>query len=381
MNIKKISPNSTIYKSNSLMSSIFDLTLQEQRIVLILISMVNPKQDQEFQLYKMPVEMFKRIVGLEGEGYYSKMEAIISKLMRRAFKIDDPDGGWLILNWLSSCEYKKGEGAIELEISAKLKPYLIDLKSHYTSYRLKNILPLRSGYSLRIYELLKQYEPIGERYLSLEELRQLMEIPNDEYAIYNNFKRKVILHAQKELLEKTDICFDFKEKKRARRVVGIMFFIRRNAQEEDKTIDMIAGDDTAVSEKEAIESIQDVELYQRLLRLRFAPAQAKIYLSKYNSTRLKANIDYIDIQMQRTKIENLPAYSAKIIKDDIRLQPNLFDSTVEQQPINLENGMKIELEGKIYIFNDGYISIGKKSSITTGEIKKMIREGQAKIVF
>jgi len=123
-----------------------------------------------------------------------------------------------------------------------------------------------------------------------------------------------------------------------------------------------------------------VELYQRLLRLRFTPTQCKIYLSKYDSARLTANIDYIDIQMQRTKIDNLAAYSAKIIKDDIRLQPNLFDSTVEQQPINLENGMKIELEGKIYIFNDGYISIGKKSSITTGEIKKMIREGQAKIV-
>jgi len=45
---------------------------------------------------------------------------------------------------------------------------------------------------------------------------------------------------------------------------------------------MVEADGEAISEKEAIESIQDVELYQRLLRLRFAPAQAKIYLSKYN---------------------------------------------------------------------------------------------------
>ncbi|HQM99331.1 MAG TPA: replication initiation protein, partial [Bacteroidales bacterium] len=195
MNIKKITSNNTIYKSNSLMSSIYDLSLQEQRIILVLISLINPREDQDFRLYKMPVEMFKQVVGLEGQGYYDKMEAVILKLMKRAFKIDDPDGGWLILNWLSSCEYKKGEGAIELEISAKLKPYLLDLKSHYTAYRLKNILPLRSGYSIRLYELLKQYETIGERYLGVDEMRQMMEIKKTEYKNYNDFKKKVILKA------------------------------------------------------------------------------------------------------------------------------------------------------------------------------------------
>ncbi|HQQ88538.1 MAG TPA: replication initiation protein, partial [Smithellaceae bacterium] len=172
MNIKKITPNNTIYKSNLLMNSLFDLSLQEQRIVLILISMINPREDKDFRSYEMPVDMFTKIVGVEGKAYHKELDLITDKLMKRVFRIDDPDGGWLKINWLSSCRYKKGEGCIELEISAKLHPYLLDLKSHYTSYRLKNILPLRSGYSIRLYELLKQYETIGERYLGVDEMRQ-----------------------------------------------------------------------------------------------------------------------------------------------------------------------------------------------------------------
>jgi len=384
MNIKKITSNNTIYKSNSLMSSIYDLSLQEQRIILVLISLINPREDQDFRLYKMPVEMFKQVVGLEGQGYYDKMEAIILKLMKRAFKIDDPDGGWLILNWLSSCEYKKGEGAIELEISAKLKPYLLDLKSHYTAYRLKNILPLRSGYSIRLYELLKQYETIGERYLSIEEMRQMMEIKKTEYKNYNDFKKKVILKAQKELLEKTDICFDFKEKKKVRKIIGIYFFIKRNEQKDDKTIDMVSDGGSAVSQKEANDAL-DVGLYERLLKLRFSKEQAKIMLSKYDKERLAANLEYAEFKIKQGVVENIPAYAQTIIKSNARLQQDLFSSsdatTVEQQPaINLENGMKIEVAGEIYIYNDGYLSMGKGRGVPKGQIKEMIRNGEAKIV-
>lgn len=380
MNIKKITSNNTIYKSNSLMSSLYDLSLQEQRIVLLLISMVNPREDQDFRSYEMPVEMFVKVIGVEGKAYHKELDLITDKLMKRSFRIDDPDGGWLKINWLSACQYKKGKGIILLEISQHLKPYLLDLKSHYTSYRLRNILPLRSGYSIRIYELLKQYEAIGERYLAVAEMRQMMEIKDTEYKNYNDFKKKVILKAQKELLEKTDICFDFKEKKRVRKIIGIYFFIKSNMpKEEDKTIDMITGDDSAIPEKEALASIKDVGLYQRLIGLGFTPAQSKIYLSQYDAERLAANLDYIDLQMQRVEIKNLPAYSAKIIKEDIRLQSSLeFDE--KPASIDIPDGAHIEIDGQVYVYNDEYISMGKGRGIPKGQLKEMLRNGEAKIV-
>lgn len=384
MNIKKIAPNNILYKSNALINSLYDLTLQEQRIILILISMVNPKEDKEFRNFEMSVEMFKNIIGLDSKGgYYQELEEVVQKLMKRSFKIDRPEGdGWLRVGWLSSCEYKKGAGCIELEISAKLHPYLLNLKSHYTSYRLKNILPLRSGYSIRLYELLKQYEAVGERFLGVDEMRLLMEIKETEYKNYNDFKKKVILKAQKELLEKTDICFEFKEKKKVRKIIGIYFFIKKNVPEEDKTIDMITDGSSAIPSKEVNDSL-NVELYERLLKLMFSKEQAKILLSKYDKERLAANLEYAEFKIRQGGVENIPAYAQTIIKNDVRLQSNLFDeaTTVEQRPaINLENGMEIEIAGKKYIYADDHLSTGKRSGIPTAMLKEMIRNGEAKIV-
>jgi len=78
MNIKKITPNNVLYKSNSLINSLYDLSLQEQRIILILISMVNPREDKEFINFEMPVEMFKNIIGLDSKGgYYQELEEVV----------------------------------------------------------------------------------------------------------------------------------------------------------------------------------------------------------------------------------------------------------------------------------------------------------------
>ena len=51
--------------------------------------------------------------------------------MSKSIEIPQADGGWLLANWISSAEYKKGEGIIALSFSPKLKPYLLQLKAIY----------------------------------------------------------------------------------------------------------------------------------------------------------------------------------------------------------------------------------------------------------
>ena len=68
----------------------------------------------------------------------------------------------------------RGEAVVEVEFSQKLMPYLLELKQQFTTYYLANVMALKSSYSIRIFELLKQYEKIGKRSISLENLRQLV---------------------------------------------------------------------------------------------------------------------------------------------------------------------------------------------------------------
>ncbi|MBF0548445.1 MAG: replication initiation protein [Candidatus Riflebacteria bacterium] len=87
---------------------------------------------------------------------------------------------------------------------------------------------LRSTYSIKIYELLKRFENLKEAVFHLDKLKDILGVNEHEYILYGHFKSKVILVAQKELLEKTDIAFTFEEIKDGKKVSEIRFFIHKN---------------------------------------------------------------------------------------------------------------------------------------------------------
>jgi len=126
---------------------------------------------------------------------------------------------------VSGYEVDPKKGTITFEISGLLKPYLLELKKNYTSYLLTYIPKLKSSYSIRIYELLYQYRKIGKRYFELANLQKKV---GSKYNLYGDFKRKVILQAQKDLKKHTDIAFAFATRKEGRKVVGVEFVIFSN---------------------------------------------------------------------------------------------------------------------------------------------------------
>jgi plasmid replication initiation protein len=87
--------------------------------------------------------------------------------------ISEPDGD-LQITWVSSVKYYDNEGVVHIAFDPALKPYLLQLKSRFKPYQLRNVISLNSFYSIRIYELLKQYENIGNRTFEINELREML---------------------------------------------------------------------------------------------------------------------------------------------------------------------------------------------------------------
>ncbi len=212
-----------IRKSNFLIEAAYKLTLVEQRIVMILASKIKPADD-EFKKYQLNIKEFAGLLELKNKDEYSHIQTVTKKLLTRAFSIKMPDA-LLQIGWLSSAKYLDGQGIVELCFDPQLKPFLLQLKDRFTSYKLKNVIQLRSSFSIRIYELLKQYEKLGERTFLLDNLRECLGLEESQYKLYGDFKRKIILVAQAELAEKTDLSFDFEEIKISRRVGKIRFII------------------------------------------------------------------------------------------------------------------------------------------------------------
>lgn len=217
--------NNLVIKANNLNESRYRLSVQEQRVVLTMISLIK-ESDIDFKTYGFSIKEFAKLTGVKGKGIYSELRKVTKSLLSKTFTIKTSASS-LQIGWVSSAEYYTQDGRVEFSFDPKLKPYLLALKKEFTRYQLKNVIRLKSSYSVRIYELLKQYQSIGTRFFTIEELRALLNIPDDKLNVYSNFRVTVIEKAKKELV-KTDIFFDYKPVKTSRRVTGIEFIISKN---------------------------------------------------------------------------------------------------------------------------------------------------------
>lgn len=207
------------------------LSVREQKIVLTMVSMIEPA-DGDFKDYRISIKEFSDMLGLEGSVKYTELKEITKDLMSKSIEIPRADGGWLFANWISSAEYQKGEGVIALSFSPKLKPYLLQLKNTFTTYRLSNILSLKSTYSIRLYELMKKWQHLGTWSCSVENFKEKMGIENKKYPRYANLKARVLNPAIQEVNEKTDVFISLKEIKKGRSVDKIEFTIRHAPERE-----------------------------------------------------------------------------------------------------------------------------------------------------
>lgn len=218
----QIKENNIVSKSNALIEANSRLNLIEQKMLLCLASNIEPN-DRDFKTYTFPIKQFHDLLGLNGSTKYTELSKITKELLSKVIEIRIGDE-LLQVSWLSSAIYNKNRGTIDMRFDPLLKPFLLELSNKFTSYRLANIVKLKSTYAIRIYELLKQYEDIKERTISLENLRYYLDAIN-VYPSYANFKQRVLKPSQKELNQKTDISFEFEEIKLGRKVQKIRFII------------------------------------------------------------------------------------------------------------------------------------------------------------
>lgn len=217
-----------VVQANTLIEASYKLKPSQQKFLRVMASMIN-FGDEDFKIYEFKVSELMNLYGIKDQSKYSEIPKQTKELMGNILTFND-DNSEVLVPFLSFYKHEKGEGTIKVQFHPFLKPFYLYLNSGnpFTKYKLKNIVCLKSTYAIRFYELLKQYEGIKTRTFTIEEIRRIFQIGSNEYARYNDFKRKVILKAQKELSLKTDISFEFEEIKTGRKVTSLKFYIHSN---------------------------------------------------------------------------------------------------------------------------------------------------------
>jgi plasmid replication initiation protein len=216
--------NYKVTKANSLIQKTrFSLTLQEQKIILYILTKIQP-QDTALTEYSFDIKEFCEICGIDASGMYTNLKEVLKKLSDRSFwAVIDDDGTESLLRWISTARTNKRSGTIKVKIHEDMRPFLLELKKQFTTYSLIYVLGMKSQYSIRIYELLKSYEKIGRWEFDIDDLKLLLMCGN--YERYPDFKRKVLDMAKKEINDCSDLLIDFKPVKDGRRFAKIAFTI------------------------------------------------------------------------------------------------------------------------------------------------------------
>jgi plasmid replication initiation protein len=149
-------------------------------------------------------------------------------------------------------EEEQAKGVVRLQFHPEVISVIDDMfEMGYTKWLLMYSNRLRSFYSARMYELLKQYERIGARPahgedsdpIPISHLRWWLSLDGEDAKLkrYADFKRRILLKSQEDLRKFTDVQFFFKEAKEfgdPREVKGLWFTINPNIPEVDGSVQM-----------------------------------------------------------------------------------------------------------------------------------------------
>ena len=117
--------NSLIVKSNKLIEARYSLTLNEQKVLLYAVSRLDTSKDN-FNILKLKTGDFLNLLNTT-EFRYTEIRDLVTGLISKQVRIETQERD-LVANWVSSIDYIKNTGIIELEFSEKLIPYLLQLK-------------------------------------------------------------------------------------------------------------------------------------------------------------------------------------------------------------------------------------------------------------
>ena len=217
----------TVTKANDLIQkSRFNLSLQQQKIVLYLISQIT-STDEDFKLYEFSIAEFCRVCGIDDNNgkTYQDLKTGIKEIADKSLWVAIDERRETLLRWIEKPYIDAGSGVIRIRLDSDMKPFLLQLKQNFTSYEILWTLHFKSKYTVRLYELVKSIhfhdlDYFQKRY-SVDELKRLLG--GDRYKQYRDFKRRVLVPSVKEINQYSDKSVVFEEIKRGRKVMGIEF--------------------------------------------------------------------------------------------------------------------------------------------------------------
>lgn len=241
-----------VVKDNSLIDASFNLSLVEQRLMLMAIV---EARELEKLTPDTPIEVkakaYRDQYKTDDSNAYSQLADATKQLFNRQFSYIDQYKGEdciTVARWVNRASYLNDRGTVILYMSNEVISMISRLEANFTQYLLEQVSDFKSKYSIRLYELLIKYRDIGvSKKFDIAELRSKLGLENTEYSTMSNFKSRVLDVAIKEISDKADIQIKYDQFKEGRKLSHILFkFVKKKEKKpkgsrDKNTVDMFTG--------------------------------------------------------------------------------------------------------------------------------------------
>lgn len=233
MNTKSKSPpvltENLVVKSNELITASYAMTVNEQRLLLACISQIDSRSAIEGEgVFRLTVEQARDLFYTKSDQRhaYRDLRDATERLFERKVKIDLGGNRELLTRFVQSVIFDPDQGCADIRFAKEIIPYLSQLESNFTRYRLSNVVQLTSSHAVRIYELIVSWATQGQFYkeMLIDDFRELLGL-GEKYKQNGELRRFVTDKAIEQINANTDFELDiaFKKSKRTFKWIQLRF--------------------------------------------------------------------------------------------------------------------------------------------------------------
>ena len=219
-------------QDNQIIESCYTMTLVEKRLLLLAISKIDstkfPKASVPL-VVSIDIHEWGKCYDLQNPWQHVKNAAI--KLLARHVVFHEKTGVIDRINWFARVKYHEDENKLTIQFTRPMQVRLVGMLEQFTKVDLLSVSKLKRIHSIRLYELLSQFDSTGYRIISVKDFRFAMDCI-DTYKETKNLTREVIKPAIREINSKTNLTVSLETVKRGRKITAFKFIFSENEQKD-----------------------------------------------------------------------------------------------------------------------------------------------------
>ncbi|MCT2920492.1 RepB family plasmid replication initiator protein [Lactococcus lactis] len=245
-----------VVEHNSLITSMAKMQKTALKMFELAVSCINtenPPKDNIIYLSKKELFAF---FDVSSASKHTRFKEAIELMQKQAFfqikEVKDKGYEMTSIVPIPTVKWNSYNDNVMIQFNQFIMPYLIDLKAEFTQYKISELKELNSKYSIILYRWLSmnynQYEHYSvkggrraeqvENYrnpsISVKELREITDTVN-EYPRFDNFERRVLKIALKEINAHTSFNVSYEKVKKGRSIDSIVFHIEKKRTADDNS--------------------------------------------------------------------------------------------------------------------------------------------------